>query len=73
VSKEQEEKPKKEDKHKIDLKAILTPYYIEERLDKTTGKMVKRSITPEKLLDSFDPLPSRALQEKLDFFFLPYN
>lgn len=32
-----------------------------------------RTKTPEKLLMQFDPTPSRKVQEKIDFFFAPYN
>ena len=37
------------------------------------GKLVKRSITPERLLAEFDPLPSLELFRKLRYFFMPYN
>ena len=36
------------------------------------GERVK-SKTPERLLKAFDPTPSRKVQEKIDFFFMPYN
>lgn len=32
-----------------------------------------RSETPEKLLLDFDPTPGRRVQEKIDFFFMPYE
>ena len=38
-----------------------------------TGCGFTRSKTPRKLLAAFDPIPSRKVQEKIDFFFLPYT
>mmetsp|Transcript_10158 Transcript_10158/g.15500 ORF Transcript_10158/g.15500 Transcript_10158/m.15500 type:complete len:148 (+) Transcript_10158:197-640(+) len=58
--------------HKIDLKAILKPFYLEEVRDEK-GRVQKRSITPDKLLAKTNPIPSKALQRKMDYFYFPYN
>jgi hypothetical protein len=30
-------------------------------------------IEPNELLKAFDPLPSREIQQKVDYFFMPYS
>lgn len=29
--------------------------------------------SPEKMIKNFDPAPSRQIQEKIDYFFMPYD
>ena len=37
------------------------------------SKCCRKTNTPEKLLEQFDPRPSLQVQEKIDYFFIPYN
>lgn len=55
----------------VDLTKILKPYYMES--DSDSERADRRSLTPKKLLEKFNPLPSAHVQKKIDFFFLPYN
>tara|TARA_B110000285_G_scaffold161461_1_gene180317 strand:- start:592 stop:798 length:207 start_codon:yes stop_codon:yes gene_type:complete len=41
--------------------------------DRKCASECKRTITPEKLLEQFDPIPSDEIQKKIDFFFFPYS
>ena len=52
---------------KVHKNLCLTQEVVLEELSLTRTK------TPEKLLMQFDPTPSRKVQEKIDFFFAPYN
>lgn len=54
----------------IDRREILS------KIDKggfITTECFKKTNTPEKLLEQFDPRPSLKVQEKIDYFFIPYN
>jgi len=41
-------------------------------IDRITDKE-RQEIIPEILRDAFNPLPSQRMQEKMDFFYAPYN
>ena len=41
--------------------------------DRNCGSDGKKTITPEKLLEQFDPIPSQDVQKKIDYFFFPYS
>ena len=59
---QQEEKKKQKEKagHNFDWRSCIQPYQ-------------RNSLSPEKLMAQFNPLPSPALQKKMDMYFLPYN
>ena len=42
-------------------------------LDSSGSRERKMTKTPERLLMEFDPTPSHKVQDKIDFFFMPYN
>lgn len=53
-------------------KSLLKPYYLDNIQYDEDGNIV-RSQSPNQILDKFNPLPSQDIQQKINFYFMPYN
>lgn len=71
-------------REKFDLSRILVPYY-DERYSSSedepsrtpnangTPRSRRKYVSPQKLFDRIDPIPSQRIQDKLKVLLYPYN